>query len=151
MALFAACGLIGGFLVRGRSLDAESTSYAATATQAPSPAPAADALRPLLAGDSGRVLEVVRYQVAPESRAGFLAHMEEVRRVRLRAGAATWRLYEDVARPERYVELWSIESWTEHLREEARMTETDRAIVAAAMGYDRSAEGPEAVRYLHVV
>lgn len=151
LALFAACGLIGGFLVRGRSLDAESTSYAATATQAPSPAPAADALRPLLTGDSGRVLEVVRYQVAPESRAGFLAHMEEVRRVRLRAGAATWRLYEDVARPERYVELWSIESWTEHLREEARMTETDRAIVAAAMGYDRSAEGPEAVRYLHVV
>ncbi len=152
LALFAACGLAGGYLVRGRSLDAESESYApATPANALSPAPAADALRPLLAGDSGRVLEVVRYHVAPESRAGFLAHMEEVRRVRLRAGAATWRLYEDIARPERYVELWSIESWTEHLREQARMTETDQAIVAAAMGFDRSAEGPEAVRYLHVV
>ena len=80
-----------------------------------------------------------------------MTHMEEVRRVRLRAGAATWRLYEDVAHPERYVELWSIESWTEHLREQARMTEADRNVVAAATGFDQSAAGPEAVRYVHVV
>jgi MFS family permease len=152
LALFAGCGLISGALVRKRGLDAESESYATTTPARPlAPAPAADALRPLLAGDSGRVLEVVRYHVAPDERPAFLTHMEEVRRVRLRAGAATWRLYEDVARPERYVELWSIESWTEHLREQARMTETDRALVAAAMAFDRSPEGPEAVRYLHVV
>lgn len=152
LALFALCGIAAGALVRNRGLDGESGSYPAPPeTPAVRPAPAAPELRSLLHEESGRVLEVVRYHIEPDQRVAFMAHMEEVRRVRLRAGAATWRLYEDVARPERYVELWSIESWTEHLREQARMTEEDRAIVAAAMAFDRSAEGPEAVRYLNVV
>lgn len=152
LALFALCGIVAAALVRNRGLDGESGSYPVpSAAEAVRPAPASPELRSLLHEDSGRVLEVVRYHIEAERRDAFMAHMEQVRRVRLRAGAATWRLYEDVARPERYVELWSIESWTEHLREQARMTEEDRAIVAAAMGFDRSAEGPEAVRYLNVV
>ena len=151
LALFAGGGTLAGWLVRRRGLDGEAEYGGAAAPEQVKPEPVSAELRPLLSGDSGRILEAVRYHVAPDQRAAFMTHMEEVRRVRLRAGAATWRLYEDVAHPERYVELWSIESWTEHLREQARMTEADRNVVAAAMGFDQSEAGPEAVRYVHVV
>jgi hypothetical protein len=48
------------------------------------------------------VLEAVHYRVDPANRDAFLAAMREVRQVRLRAGALVWRLYEDVARPDRW-------------------------------------------------
>ncbi|WP_431269908.1 MFS transporter [Dankookia sp. P2] len=114
--------------------------------EAPDPA-----LRALLGEHSGRVLEVVRYCIDPTARDAFLGAMQEVRRVRLRSGAATWRLYEDVAHPERWVELWTVESWTEHLREEARRTDWDRAALARAAALHRGGEPPEAARFLNVV
>src|SRR5687767_14918699 len=50
--------------------------------------------------------------VNPAERDAFLTVMAEVRRVRLRSGALAWRLYEDVAHPERFAEIWVMESWT---------------------------------------
>jgi hypothetical protein len=76
--------------------------------------------------------------------------MQEVRRVRLRSGAATWALYEDIAHPERWVELWSVESWTEHLREESRRTDWDSAALARAAALHRAEDVPEAARFLQV-
>jgi hypothetical protein len=107
-------------------------------------------LAALLNDDSGRVLEVVRYQIDPADRAAFLAIMAECRQVRLRSGALGWRLFEDVAHPERWVEFWLVESWTEHLREAGRMTESDLAILAGAAALHRGATPPEAARYLNV-
>ena len=79
-------------------------------------APAAE-LVALLRCARGRVMETVHYRVAPAQRAEFLAVMREVRHVRGRAGAMFWQLYEDVAHPEGWLEVWSMESWTDHLRE----------------------------------
>jgi MFS family permease len=62
----------------------------------------------LLGERSGRVLEAVRYRIDPADRGAFLEAMREVRRVRLRSGALTWRLYEDVAHPERWAEFWAV-------------------------------------------
>jgi quinol monooxygenase YgiN len=114
-------------------------------------APAAE-LRGLLGEASGRVMEVVRYRVDPSQRRAFLAAMQEVRRVRLRSGAGNWSLYEDVAHPERWVELWTVDSWTEHLREEQRLTEGDRAALARAAALHHAGEdgAPEASRFLNV-
>jgi hypothetical protein len=92
----------------------------------------------------------VRYRVLPEDRPAFLAAMREVRLVRMRAGAATWRLYEDVAHPERYAELSAFDSWNEQLREEVRLTEEDRAALARAVALHRGEEPPEAARYLNL-
>ena len=50
--------------------------------------------------------------------------MQEVRQVRGRAGAMFWQLYEDVAHPEGWLEVWSMESWTDHLREVAACRRT---------------------------
>ena len=96
------------------------------------------------------MLEVVRYRIDPDRRREFLAAMREAKRVRQRAGALTWRLYEDVAHPERWVELWAMESWTEHLREEARLTEEDRAVLGRAAAFQQGDEPPEAARFLNV-
>ena len=116
----------------------------------PRPEAPAAALTPLLHSDSGRVLEVVHYRVDPANRDAFLAAMTDVRHVRLRAGALVWRLYEDVARPDHWTELWSMESWTDHLRETTRLDETDRATLARAAAMHQGDGPPEASRHLNV-
>ncbi len=97
------------------------------------------------------MLEVVRYRIDPADRAAFLRAMAELRGARLRAGAVLWRLYEDVAHPERWVELWAVPSWIEHLREADRMTPEDRATLAHAAALHRGDGPPEAARYLNVL
>ncbi len=149
MFLFAMGAAIGALLVRHWRLEGEAPS-APPAVELVRPAPAAAELRELLHEGANRVLEVVRYQVAPADRAAFLAVMAECRLVRLRGGAATWRLYEDIANPDRWVELWAIESWAEHLREAGRLSDEDRVTLARAAAFHAGEGGPEAVRYVNV-
>jgi len=117
----------------------------------PAPEPADAALRGALNEKSGQVLEVVRYQIAPADRDAFLAAMAECRQVRLRSGALGWRLFEDIAHAERWVELWAVESWTDHLREAERLTDWDRAALARAAALHQGSAPPEAARYLNIV
>lgn len=138
------------FAVRRWRLDGPAPLAAASGVTLPRPQAPAAALSGLLAEDSGRVLEVVRYRIDPERRAEFLAVMREVRRVRLRGGAVTWRLYEDVALPDRWVELWAVENWEDHLREQARLTEEDRETLARAAALHAGEEPAEAARFLNV-
>lgn len=149
MLLFAMGAAIGAVLARGWRLEGDAPA-APPPVELVTPAPAAAELHDLLHDETNRVLEVVRYHVAPADRAAFLAVMAECRRVRLRGGAATWRLYEDIARPDRWVELWAIESWAEHLREIGRLTDEDRVTLARAAAFNSDPEGPEAVRYVNV-
>ncbi|MBV1797936.1 MFS transporter [Siccirubricoccus sp. G192] len=145
----AAAGAVAAVLVRPWRLDTVVQQQRA-ATPTPQPeAPSAELVE-LLGERSGRVLEAVRYRIDPAERPDFLAVMQEVRRVRLRSGAMTWRLYEDVAHPERWVELWAVASWTEHLREEQRLTEEDRATLSRAVALHRGEALPETARYLNV-
>jgi MFS family permease len=147
----AAC-IASGVLTRNRSLEPAPQAPSAEAPAAPpKPEPADPTLAPLLAEERHRLLEVVRYTVDPAQRAAFLAAMQECRGVRLRGGALSWRFYEDVAHPERWVELWTVESWTAHLREEGRLTDSDRAILAHAASFHRGDGPPEAARYLNVM
>jgi len=147
MGSFALCGGVAAFLVRGARIDGEPPrEQPASTTPLAAPEPEAAELHALLAGGDNRVLEVVRYRVPPRRRAAFLATMGEARRVRLRGGAALWRLYEDVAHPERWVELWTIENWAEHLLEATRMTEQDHAVLRAAAAFHEGGQPTEASR-----
>ncbi|MGG5889044.1 MFS transporter [Falsiroseomonas sp. HC035] len=130
------------FMRRGR---VETTEPALPDPEAP-----AEHLHSLLHEDSGRVLEAVRYRIDATDRAAFLEAMREVREVRLRSGALVWRLYEDVARPDLWTELWAMESWTDHLREAARLDAADRAALAAAAALHRDRRPPVVTRHLHV-
>ena len=116
----------------------------------PRPGDPSSALTGLLHDESGRVLEAVQYRIDPSDRAAFLDAMRHVREVRLRAGAAGWRLYEDVAEPDRWTELWAVESWTEHLRHATRLEEADRWALARATALHRGDGPPKASRHLNV-
>ena len=84
---------------------------------------------PLVAADPerGPVLVTVEYDVAADRSAAFVAGMDEMRRIRLRDGAIHWGLFEDAAHPGRWLEVFELESWVEHLRQHERVTEADRA------------------------
>jgi len=144
-ALLAAAGL-GALLavgVRAFGLDTETAraGRAEDAIEARPEAPDPE-LAPVLARNRQRVLETIRYRVAPADRETFLAAMAEVRRVRRRAGAVSWGLYEDVAHPEGFLEAWSMETWTDHLREQARQSADDRAALARAVAFQAANQLP---------
>ena len=63
-------------------------------------------------------------------------------------GALFWQVYEDVAHPEGWVEVWSMESWTDHLREAIRLSDDDRKLLVRASIFQRATERP--ARYLAV-
>jgi MFS family permease len=156
LALCAATGAVAAGLVRPWRLSgfmpdrAKALAKKFVAMPLPRPEPPAPALTSLLHSDSGRVLEAVHYRVDPANREAFLTAMREVRHVRLRAGALVWRLYEDVARPDRWTELWTMESWTDHLREAHRLDEADRAALARAVAMHQGDEPPQIARHLNV-
>jgi MFS family permease len=135
-----------------RHLPIETTPAVAGGAPMAEPVPDAPApeLLQALKADEARLLETVRYVVPAASREAFLASMAEVRGVRLRAGATLWRLYEDVAHPERYVELWTVRSWTDHLREQSRLSEADHAILARAAGFQQEGTAAEAERFMRL-
>jgi len=82
---------------------------------------------------AGPILVAIEYTVRPELEGRFLEAMMPLRRSRLRTGASRWELYRDGARPERFLEIFSVPSWAEHLRQHSgRVTAEDRALEKAA-------------------
>lgn len=81
--------------------------------------------------DEGPVLVSVTYSVSPERADGFLAAMEHVHLSRQRTGAMRWGLYQDGEDPRRFVEVYLLPSWQEHLRQHTeRLTGADQEIEA---------------------
>jgi hypothetical protein len=59
-----------------------------------------------------------------------------------------WQIYEDVAHPEGWIEVWSMESWTDHLRETIRLTEDDKRLLSELSVFQHEVNRP--TRYLAV-
>jgi len=156
LAVCAGTGALAAVAVRPWRLDGSAAGTAGArlkglpAVPLPRPKAPAPTLSDLLHEDSGRLLEAVHYRIDPADRNAFLVAMREVRHARMRSGALVWRLYEDVARPERWTELWAVESWTEHLRESTRLDEADHAALARAAAMHRGDEPAKASRHLNV-
>ncbi|WP_217383078.1 MFS transporter [Streptomyces sp. NK08203] len=96
--------------------------------------------------DDGPVLVEVAYEV-PEDRAErFRAAMAEAAVSRRRTGALRWNLYQDAADPRRWVEVFEVASWSEHLRQHGtRLTGYDAELLTTARDL---AEGEPEVRHL---
>lgn len=75
----------------------------------------------------GPVLITIDYQIDPARAGEFVAAMHEVKRIMRRDGAIRWGLFKDTANPSHYVETFLVESWAEHMRQHARITNEDRA------------------------
>ena len=96
--------------------------------------------------DEGPVLVSLTYSVPPDRADQFLTAMEHVRRSRQRTGAMRWGLYQDGEDPRRFVEVYLVPSWQEHLRQHSdRLTGADQEIEAAAVAL---ADGPPEVAHL---
>ena len=76
--------------------------------------------------DTGLVLVRTTYTIAAERQQQFLQAMARLRLSRLRTGATDWGLYQDGQNPRSFIELFSVPSWEEHLRQHReRQTGTD--------------------------
>jgi MFS family permease len=137
-------------VVRGFTLDPISRAAPREVLPPPEPEAPAPELVPELRRANGRVMEMLHYRVRADERATYLEAMEEVRLVRGRTGALFWQLYEDVAHPEGWLEIWSVGNWTDHLREVTRLSADDRAALARAAVFRRDGVAPPPARYLAV-
>jgi hypothetical protein len=72
------------------------------------------------------VLVTVEYVVDPANRHGFLEAIERLSGERRRDGAYEWTVFEDAAQSGRFLETFLVDSWLEHLRQHARVTNADR-------------------------
>ena len=76
------------------------------------------------------------YTVPPEKEEPFLTAMANVRLSRVRTGATQWGLFRDGEAPHRFVELYAVPSWAEHLRQHGdRLTATDQQYEEAAEAF----------------
>jgi MFS family permease len=91
---------------------------------------------------SGPVLITIEYLVKRADAAAFVAAMAEMRRIRRRDGALNWGLYEDVARPERWLETFTLATWLDHLRQQDRLTMADAAAETRARAFHTGSEPP---------
>jgi MFS family permease len=97
--------------------------------------------------DAGPVHVQVEYRIDPGQAAAFAGAVHELGDVRRRDGAIAWTLYRDPANAGRYVEVFVVESWVEHLRQHERVTEADRAIEERVRSFHRG-DTPPAVTHL---
>jgi MFS family permease len=75
----------------------------------------------------GPVLVTIEYRVPAERADAFREAMHPVGRARRRSGGERWGLFQDGADPERFVEVYVVATWEEHLRQhQERTTQTDR-------------------------
>lgn len=76
---------------------------------------------PVVTGDvetdvrKGPVMITVEYTVILKHTADFVNAMHEYGRVRRRDGAYRWGIFRDTEVPERYLEMFLVNSWAEHL------------------------------------
>jgi MFS family permease len=94
---------------------------------------------------SGPILVTVEYEVDPEQQAGFVRAMQNYERIRRRDGAYQWGIFRDLESPTRYLEIFLVDSWGEHLRQHVRATGADREVEERVQRYVR---GTPAVRHL---
>lgn len=74
---------------------------------------------------NGHVMVMIEYRIDPARADEFRALMQESRSSRLRHGALSWELLQDINEPGRFIEMVEDESWNDHLRRFDRVTTGD--------------------------
>ncbi|MEP8628260.1 MFS transporter [Enterobacter mori] len=100
-----------------------------------------------LPNERGPVLVSHEYIIDPNNTKAFLEAVHELRRVRRRAGAMSWAVYEDIERPGLFIETFLMGSWIEHLRQQERHTMNDLLLQSRVLAFHQGTTSP-AIRYL---
>jgi MFS family permease len=95
--------------------------------------------------EKGPVLVTIEYAVIPKQTAEFVDAMHEYGRIRRRDGAYRWAIFHDTEVADRYLEIFLVNSWAEHLRQHERLTQADRELEERMRGY---LSGEPQVRHL---
>lgn len=98
--------------------------------------------------DDGPVMVTIEYFVDPARAREFEAIMAESRSARLRAGAVSWGLFEDLERPARFVEYFACDSWADYLRRFDRFTAADAELHQRRHSYHIAESPPQISRFI---
>jgi MFS family permease len=104
---------------------------------------------PGLADGAGPVMVNVRWPVRHDATDTFLDLAPELRRIRRRTGATSWRLYRDTERPDELIESFIVGTWDEHERQHQRVYPRDASVLDqldATLAHPRQVEHFLAVR-----
>lgn len=98
--------------------------------------------------DRGPVMVTVEYFINPDNENEFYLAANKLKDQRYRDGAFTWGLFEDTAKPGRYIEYFMVESWLEHLRQHERVTHADADTQATVRSYHQGKSKPVVEHYI---
>ena len=101
-----------------------------------------------LNSNRGPVLVTIEYEIALDQREAFLAAVQQLGSIRRRDGAFAWGIFEDIAVPGRYVELFQHSSWLDHLRQHARVTREDQRVQEMVYHFHRGQEPPKVSHFV---
>ena len=93
----------------------------------------------------GPVLVTIEYSVVAEQESKFVRAIRQYARVRRRDGAYRWGIFRDIEVANRFVEIFLVHSWAEHLRQHERQTKADRHLEQLVYSY---VAGEPKVRHL---
>ena len=117
------------------------------------PAPVAGASHKLIhipAPHDGPVAIMIDVEVDRTLGRETLETLQEVRLIHLRNGAFSWRLHEDLGRPNTYRVEMMYPSWTEYLLMQERLTKAERAVIDKARSFHVGANPPDFRHFLCV-
>jgi MFS family permease len=93
----------------------------------------------------GPVLVTIEYTIISKQEAEFVEAMRGYGRMRRRDGAYRWGIFRDTEVASRYLEIFLVNSWAEHLRQHERQTQADRQLEGQIYSY---LAGDPVVRHL---
>jgi hypothetical protein len=83
----------------------------------------------------GPVAITFEYQIDQSRAPDFLEAMKNVRLIHLRNGAFTWRLHEDLIRPNIFRIEMLVPSWTQYRLQQERMTKSEKNVIDQASNF----------------
>lgn len=98
--------------------------------------------------DDGPVIVTVEYRIRDEDIDAFRAAMGPVSETRYRDGAMLWTLSRCTEEPARWIEVFMVESWAEHLRQHDRVTMADKRVQVRASSFHTGPGKPVVRHYI---
>lgn len=144
-ALLVACGCLIAALIGTWRLPLPVVTP--TDPQPGDPWPLPDLAQP---DSAGPVLVTVQWPVDPARVTQFLELAPELRRLRRRTGALSWKLYRRADQSNEFVETFVLGTWAEHERQHARVYPRDQATLEQLDGTLLAGRPREATHYVAV-
>src|SRR5690242_1564799 len=98
--------------------------------------------------DRGPVLITVEYEIALDQREAFLDAMQQLGAIRRRDGAFGWGIFENIATPGCYIEIFQDASWVDHLRQHERVTREDQRVQEIVHQFHIGSAPPRVSHYI---